>query len=362
MLNKIFEGYHGLIYPWGRNAAPEQTTPFHVANGVWWARFPMPISLDHINVWLLEDNNGWTVVDTCLATPKAQEIWQTIFKKFMGGKPVNRVICTHMHPDHIGLAGWICQQFDCELWMTREEYLTGQFMINYTGKEIPPEAIAFHQTAGYNNKQIAQFKQSFGTFSPMISPMPSQFRRIKDREIITIGDRYWQVIVGSGHSPEHACLYCPALKVLIAGDQVLPRITPNVSVFPIEPNDNPLAEWINSNEQFIDLLPNELLVLPAHQSPFTGLHVRANQVINNHRIGLKTIYKHLTEPKRVIDCVPILFGHKVSPKLFDLAVGETLANLNLLLHRGDISREQDADGVNWYGQSPDIQFESTVLT
>lgn len=357
MLEISNETYRGLIYPWGRQDAPEATRPVEVADGVWWARFPMPMSLDHINIWLLEDEGGWTVIDTCLAMPEAKDIWETLFKDFMAGKPVHRVICTHMHPDHTGLAGWLCDRFDCDLWMTREEYLMCQLMASYTGQDAPKPAIKFYQGAGYNEQQLSEYKQRFGTFGSMISPIPHRFRRIVDRETLTIGDRYWQVIVGSGHSPEHACLYCPALKVLIAGDQVLPRITPNVSVFPTEPEGNPLAEWMDSNARLLKILPDDLLVLPAHQSPFRGLHVRVNQIIDGHRMELQAVHDYLTEPRRVIDCFPSLFRREISNKLLGLATGETLANLNLLLHRGNIRRTEDENGVYWYLQNSDANYD-----
>ena len=195
------EKYRGLTYPWGRSNPPEARTPFEVADGVWWVRFPMPMSLDHINIWLLEEEDGWTVVDTCLAMPEAKAIWEDLCSEFMGGKPINRVICTHMHPDHIGLAGWLCDRFDCELWMTREEYLMCQLMASYTGKEAPPEAIKFYRSAGYEDDQIDEYQRRFGAFGSMISPIPHKFTRLTDRETLTIGGRYWQVIVGAGHSP-----------------------------------------------------------------------------------------------------------------------------------------------------------------
>ncbi len=282
MLQQLDEHYRGLNYPWGRQQAPEPLKPFPVAEGVWWVRMPMPMALDHINLWLLEDGDGWTVVDTGLASEDSRTIWEGLFGDFMGGKPILRVICTHMHPDHIGLAGWLCEQFDCPLWMTREEYVMCQLMASYTGRDAPKAGVDFYRGAGYDDHQLNQYRQRFGTFGAMMAPMPHCFRRMVDRETITIGDRYWQVIVGSGHSPEHACLYCPALKILIAGDQVLPRITPNVSVFPTEPEGNPLAEWMDSNARLLNILPNDLLVLPAHQNPFHGLHIRINQSIDSH--------------------------------------------------------------------------------
>jgi len=359
MLTLEQERYRGLLYPWGRHNAPEPTAPFEVAQGVWWVRLPMPMSLDHINIWLLEDQDGWTVVDTGLARSDTKAIWESLFEGFMAGKPVKRLICTHMHPDHIGLAGWLCDRFDCDLWMSREEYLMCQLMASYTGQQAPPEAIEFYRAAGYSDEQIEGYKSRFGTFGSMISPMPHHFRRIVDRETLSIGGRYWQVIVGSGHSPEHACLYCPALKLLIAGDQVLPRITPNVSVFPTEPEGNPLGEWMDSNARLITILPDDLLVLPAHQAPFHGLHVRLSQIIDGHRMGLQAVYERLTQPHRVLDCFSSLFAREIHPKMLGLAAGETLAHLNLLLQRGNITRERDAGGVYWYLQNPDARYIDT---
>ena len=356
MLQQLDEHYRGLNYPWGRQQAPEPLKPFPVAEGVWWVRMPMPMALDHINLWLLEDGDGWTVVDTGLASEDSRTIWEGLFGDFMGGKPILRVICTHMHPDHIGLAGWLCEQFDCPLWMTREEYVMCQLMASYTGRDAPKAGVDFYRGAGYDDHQLNRYRRRFGTFGAMIAPMPHCFRRMVDRETITIGDRYWQVIVGSGHSPEHACLYCPALKILIAGDQVLPRITPNVSVFPTEPEGNPLAEWMDSNARLLNILPNDLLVLPAHQNPFHGLHIRINQIIDSHRQGLQAVYDYLLEPKRAVDCFPSLFTREISDKLIGLATGETLANLNLLLQRGNISKNTDEAGVHWYTQNPDARY------
>lgn len=359
MLQIVHEAYRGLNYPWGRRAAPRPAEPEQLADGVWWARFPMPMTLDHINVWLLEDGNGWTIVDTCLNLPESRQIWEEIFATTLQGRPVVRVISTHMHPDHVGLAGWLCQRFDCDLWMTREEYLTCSLMTSYTNDQVPAEAIEFYARAGYTNEQLSEYRRKFGSFGKVISPLPHSFRRIVDRETITIGSRYWQVIVGSGHSPEHACLYCPALKVLISGDQVLPRITPNVSVFPSEPEGNPLAEWLESSARLTRILPEDLLVLPSHQAPFTGLHTRLNQIIESHRHGLQSLYEYLETPKRAIDCFPSLFNRTITDDLVGMATGETLAHLNLLLSQRNITRQPDAEGVYWYIHNPETRHLET---
>jgi glyoxylase-like metal-dependent hydrolase (beta-lactamase superfamily II) len=174
-----------------------------------------------------------------------------------------------------------------------------------------------------------------------------------DRETITIGDRYWQIVVGSGHSPEHTSLYCPALKLLISGDQVLPRITPNVSVFPTEPEGDPLKEWLRSSARIRDILPDDVLVLPAHEAPFYGLHVRMTQMIEIHKRDLNSLFDHLSQPRRAVDCFPALFKREIDENSLGLATGETLAHLNCLLGRHRITRTCDAQGVDWYEKIPE---------
>ncbi|PLW83614.1 MBL fold metallo-hydrolase [Kineobactrum sediminis] len=358
MLVENPETYHGLLYPWSRGANPEAGVPQQVAEGIYWVRFPMPMGLDHINLWLLEDGDGWTIVDTCLDLPRSREIWEQLFAGFLADKPVKRVICTHMHPDHVGLAGWLTERFDCQLLMTREEFLMCRSLVADTGRPAPEVAIRFYRAAGYSEEQLEKYRKAFGGFGRAVYKLPDSFRRLKDRETLTIGGRYWQIIVGSGHSPEHACLYCPALKVLISGDQVLPRITPNVSVFPTEPESDPLQEWLQSCARIRELLPDDLLVLPSHEAPFRGLHVRLTQLIEAHKQELNQLYAHLAEPKRVVDCFPALFKREITNDHLSLATGETIAHLNCLLRRRQIAGETDEHGVDWYHQLPDsISFD-----
>lgn len=348
--NDNSESYKGLLYPWGRGWGPVPGEPFAVAEGVYWARFAMPMSLDHINLWLLEDDDGWAVVDTCLSMDSARETWEGLFAGHLGGRPIKRVICTHMHPDHVGLAGWLTERFDCQLWMAREEFLMCRAMAADTGREAPEVALRFYRAAGFGDEELAAYRRRFGDFGRAIHPLPDSYRRLVDRETITIGGRYWQVVVGSGHSPEHVALYCPALKLLISGDQVLPRITPNVSVFPTEPEGNPLDEWLRSSARIRQVLPGDLLVLPAHEAPFYGLHVRMSQLIESHKEDLDKLFDYLVQPRRAVDCFPALFKREIGPGSLILATGETLAHLNCLLARRRITCSADDNGVNWYRQ------------
>ena len=350
MLTDAPELYRGLNYPLGRMAKPTPGTPHKIADGVYWLQFPMPMALDHINIWLLEDNEGWTVVDTCVDLPGSREIWTQVFSEFMQGKPVKRVICTHLHPDHVGLAGWITERFSCQLWMSREEFLMCRAMTSDTGREAPDVAIRFYRAAGYSEEQLDRYRARFGNFGRAISPLPDSFRRLVDGETIRVNNRYWQVVVGAGHSPEHVSLYCPALKLLISGDQVLPRITPNVSVFPTEPEGDPLKEWLQSNNRIRDMLPDDVLVLPAHEAPFYGLHVRLTQVIEAHESDLEKLFNHLSEPRRAVDCFSVLFEREINDSNIGMAIGESLAHLNCLIGRRRVLIQRDKHGVNWYRQ------------
>ncbi|WP_317928510.1 MBL fold metallo-hydrolase [Halioxenophilus sp. WMMB6] len=316
------------------------------------------MDLNHINVWLLEDHDGWTIVDTGLDVPESRAVWQQLFQKPMASKPIKRVICTHMHPDHIGLAGWLSEQFNAELWMTRSEFLMCKVMVMDTGRPAPELALKFYRTAGYTEEQIADYKDKFGNFGKLVFPMPDSYRRLVDQETFQIGGNYWQVIVGTGHSPEHACLYCPALKLLISGDQVLPKITSNVSVFPTEPHGNPLNEWLTSCNRLQSKLPDDLLVLPAHETPFYGLHIRLTQLIESHRRDLLALYQHLDQPRRAVDCFPPLFKKPIGPETIGFATGEALAHLNYLVAARLAQCETDSQGVNWYRQRPEsIAFD-----
>ncbi|MCP5432365.1 MAG: MBL fold metallo-hydrolase [Alphaproteobacteria bacterium] len=336
----------GLHYPF--DGVPEEGAVRQVAEGVHWVRMPLPMTLNHINLWLLEDHDGWTVVDTGLNYSRVTAAWEKIFVDFLAGRPVKRVIVTHLHPDHVGLAGWFTRRFGVHLWMSRTDYLMCRNLTLDTGREAPPEALSFYRAAGFTEEALAAYRERFGYFGRGIFEMPDSFRRIVDGEILDIGGRYWQVVMGSGHAPEHACLYCPGLKLLISGDQVLPRITSNVSVFPTEPFGDPLKDWIASCGRLREILPGDLLVLPAHNEPFFGLHQRLTALIDNHEQALTRLLDILDTPKRAIDCFSPLFKRTIGPEVFSMATGEALAHLNCLIGRRLVARLRDEHGVDWY--------------
>jgi glyoxylase-like metal-dependent hydrolase (beta-lactamase superfamily II) len=311
-------------------------------------RLPLPFRLNHINVWLIEEEDGTTIIDTGLNDSSIREVWESVFNGVMKARPVKRVIVTHLHPDHVGLAGWLCEKFDVPLTMTRTEYLLCRTMTADTGREAPPEGIRFYKAAGFSEEALARYRKRFGFFGAAIHRLPQSYSRMVDGEHLTIGGREWHVVIGSGHSPEHACLYCPALGLVISGDQILPRISSNVSVHPTEPEADPLAEWLSSCARLKSVLPADVLVLPSHNEPFRGVHIRLDSLIRGHEMALSKLADLCRTPKRAVDVFGTLFLGMVSEATYIMATGESIAHLNCLIGRGKMRRNRDAEGVDWY--------------
>lgn len=326
-------------YPFAEPPVPGTT--MEVAPGVRWVRMPLPFSLKWINLWLLEDGDGWTVVDTGIPNTETKGHWRSIFDNELGGRPVTRIIVTHMHPDHIGLAGWMSRKFQCELWITRLEYVTCRMLVADTGREAPEAGVKFYRAAGWEQADLDKYVERFGGFGRGVSQLPDGFRRLSDGDGIEIGGRTWRIVTGSGHSPEHACLWAPDINVFISGDQILPRISSNVSVFPTEPEGDPLKDWLDSCRKLKGIIPADVLVLPAHNEPFFGAHRRLDALVDGHELALTRLMSRLDTPKRVVDLFGAVFARAIDKENLGMATGETLAHLNCLKRRGLVVSEQD---------------------
>ncbi len=335
-----------LNYPYDDH--PAAGTTVEIAPGVRWLTMPMPGSLSHINLYLLEDKQGWWVVDTGLSLPDVTEWWHEIFAKELGSKPIVGVICTHMHPDHIGQAAMITEEFRCPLYMTRAEYYQARSFANSGGSHHSSWlGQDFYTRAGMPLEyleQLAKMWEQRSSEGMSMPTMPSGYERLTDGQILTIGEHDWRVVVGSGHSPEHACLYCAALKIMISGDQILPVITSNVSVHPTEPNANPLKDWMDSHDKFLNT-PADTLVLPAHNLPFYGVRERLRGLISHHDDRMLAIEEACVEPQVAKDLLPVLFARELDPRQMMMALGEAIAHLHLLMHRNRIERSLHEDGI-----------------
>ncbi|GAB1385777.1 MBL fold metallo-hydrolase [Melaminivora sp.] len=344
-----------------QTAAPVLSYPFEplqprtsqeVAPGVHWIRLPLPFRLDHINVWAIEDGAGWVLVDTGLNSPQSVADWLALMADGPLARPLKGVYVTHMHPDHIGLAGWFARRACVPLHMSRTEYLTCRVLHADTSREAPPEGVKFHQAAGWPEAAIDSYRSRFGSFGKFIHALPDSYRRLQEGQCLQLGGHDWRVIVTAGHSPEHVSLYCPDLGVLIAGDQVLPRISSNVSVYANEPLANPLQDWFDSLEKMQRLVPDSVLVLPAHNEPFHGLHARLAHLRASQERALTALQEQMAQGRlRIVDSFVALFGRPISTDDFSqlgLATGEAMACMNYLMAQGRVSRQLDEAGVAWY--------------
>ncbi len=338
-----------LEYPFGQTV-PGHAEIIEIVPGLNWVRMPLPFALQHINVWLIDDGDSWTIVDTGIPLPETKDAWRRLLNgRVTAQKPLRRVIVTHMHPDHIGSAGWLCHKYGADLEMSRLEYITCRMLVGDTGRPAPLAGIGFYQRAGWSETAIETYKSRFGGFGRGVSPMPDSFRRLSEGDTVRLAGEDWTIIIGSGHSPEHVCLFCPALNIFISGDQLLPRISSNVSVHPTEAGANPLQDWMQSCETLLARLPEDVLVLPAHNEPFRGAHQRLTHLIEGHKTALHRLSQKLSnEPLRAIDTFVTLFGRKISDEELGMATGEAIAHLNYLISNSSVEATLAPDGVTRY--------------
>ncbi len=339
------ETTNGIVYHPAE--MPEAGKLATLADGVHWLRMPLPFALDHINLWVLDDDEGCTLVDCGLATDETRHAWEAVFQDPAFKGPVRRVISTHFHPDHVGLAGWLCARWNVPLCMTHSEWLTGRMISLDTSPAIVSSQAAFYRAAGCAEDFLAAVESRGNAYASRIDPIPAEFHRLRDNDTLCIGGRSWRIMVGRGHAPEHATLYCAELGLLISGDQILPRISPNVGVWANEPEAEPLSDFLDSLELF-KTLPADTLVLPSHDRPFHGLHPRLDDLAAHHDARLSDLLGALYRPMTAMEAAPALFRRKLDHHQTGFAVGEVLAHLHLLRAREQVTRTREADGIHRY--------------
>jgi len=337
-----------LVYPFA-DALPAPGSVREVAPGVGWLRMPLPFALDHINLWLLRDEregrSGYTVIDCGVALDATRANWEQVLAGPMAGAPVLRVLATHCHPDHVGLSGWLCERFQAPFWLTAGEFGFARMMAAALPGVDGPSAIPHFERHGLTDPAMLEQMRTRRNYYPSLVPsVPDAYTRLQDKQLVAIGGVHWRVITGFGHSPEHASLYSEALNVLISGDMVLPRISTNVSVFAVEPEGNPLQNYLDSLDKFAGL-PQDVLVLPSHGKPFRGLHTRIDQLRDHHVARLAEVQEACRAPVSAMDIVPIMFRRPLDAHQLSFALGEALAHLHKLWNDGMLKRVTGADGV-----------------
>ena len=334
-----------LTFPYPEPPAPGKTIV--VAEGLKWLRMPLPMALDHINLYLIDAGDGWVIVDTGLRSDETRALWERIFADELDARPVVGVLSTHMHPDHICQAGWLCERWQVPFYMTHGEYYCGRLFSRPADDEAGWDIGRFYRHTGLPRNQVEEMRQRQKGFADIVEPMPNTFRRLREADVLSWGGRDWRVRVGEGHSPEHACLHDARGGVLLSGDQIIATITSNVSIMATEPDGDPLSQWLQSLTRFM-ALPADTLVLPAHGLPFYGVRERLRQLIDHHEDHLDAIEEACIQPQSAYELLPVMFRRQLDGTQVMMALGECLAHLHLLLRRGSLQREMGADGVYRY--------------
>lgn len=331
-----------LHYPFAE--PPVASTIQEVAPGVFWLRMPLPFQLDHINLWLLRDGSGWTLVDTGFASDEVRGYWDTVLAALDG--PITRIVCTHFHPDHLGLATWLQEKSGAELWMSSGEFLTAHAVWNEFGGHGARFMVEQFRSHGLDGERLGKFATRGSGYRKAVPALPDFYHRLLDGQSIDIAGRAWEVLVGYGHSPEHVALYCRELDVLISGDMLLPRISTNISVFAATPMADALGWFLESLQVMAERFPGNTLVLPSHGLPFTGVASRVAALLAHHEERCQALEKACEyAPESAAGLLATLFPRPLDTHQTMFAMGEAIAHLNHLEKAGRLCREVGADGV-----------------
>ncbi|MEM9969854.1 MAG: MBL fold metallo-hydrolase [Pseudomonadota bacterium] len=343
------DGARHIRYPF--EAPPAQGEGVQVAHGILWMRLPLPMALDHVNVYALDDGDGWTLVDTGIGTRKTRAVWDALLGGPLSGKPVRRVLVTHHHPDHVGLAGWFMAEGDVELVTTRTAWLMARMLTLDEQDRPTAETLAFWAGAGMDAGMLmARASERPFNFADTVAPLPLGYTRIADGDTFHAAGRAWRVRTGDGHAPEHATLWSEDDVIIIGGDQLLPSISPNLGVYATEPEADPVADWLSSCRKFQPFAIPDQLVLPGHKRPFTGLPSRLEQMIENHDSALARLRVHLSAPRTAAECFLPLFKREIGAAEYGLALVEAMAHCLHLWHQGEVTRARRDDGA-WLWQT-----------
>jgi len=330
-----------IEYPFPQVPAPGTT--LEVAPGIRWLSMPLPFQLDHINLWLVEEDGGFTAVDTGIGNAETRALWERI----LGAKSVKRVVLTHYHPDHAGNAAWLCQRYGAEFWTTQGEYLTAHAVRSSGAGYTSDAVLSVFRRNGLDEERVARMRSSRNRYAELVPEFPLSYRRIIEGDEVPMGSELWRAIVGHGHAPEHLSLYSKNLNTVIAGDMLLSTISTNVSVWSIDPEGDPLRLFLDSIARYREL-PEDVLVLPSHGKPFRGAHRRVEQLETHHRDRLAELTDSLKTPKSAGELLSVLFRRPLDAHQTFFAMGEAIAHLHYLYYAGRAQRTLGNDGIMRY--------------
>ena len=334
----------GLVFPFP--VAPQPGKVIEVAPGILWARMPLPFRLNHVNVYLIEDGDGWAVLDTGIGDESTRAAWEALLAGPLRGKRLTRLIVTHFHPDHIGLAGWLSQQFDLPLLTSQTSYL-GCLNVSLSPGALDAKPYReFYLRHGLDAGTTGIVSTRGHEYLKMVTGLPLTFRRLVAGDMLKLGERIFTVHTGDGHAPEQVMLYCKEERLFLAADQVLAKISPNVSVWAVDPEGDPLGLYLRSLTALSTTLLADALVLPGHQLPFYGLHTQIGELIEHHKQRCAAIADACRDtPRSAAELVPVVFHLPLDPHQMSFAFSEVLAHINFMLRQGDLTWSEPRNGV-----------------
>jgi glyoxylase-like metal-dependent hydrolase (beta-lactamase superfamily II) len=305
-----------------------------VAPGVRRLRLPIPFPMRWVNVYVLGDGRDPALVDAGYPVPEARALLREALDR--AGLRPRVLILTHAHPDHFGLAADFAQELGCEVWMEARELeasrayqptsaLWDRLAAQFAEAGLPPERV---------EETVRSGKRIWAATRP-----PQVSRLLRADEELELGGRRWRVLVTPGHAPGHVCLLDPQSGTLVAGDHLLPKITPNIGLWPAGSED-PLDDFLRSLAALRPLPVRR--VLPGHGDPYDTFGERVRELVEHHRERLQTVLRALQEgPQTAYGVCVALFGDGLDSHNLRFAVVETLSHLAYLERRGRVRRTDD---------------------
>lgn len=330
-----------IVFPFSPHPTPGEI--WQIADGIFWVRMPLPFRLNHVNVWILDDGDGWAIIDFGIDNPVTRELWSSILSQFMAGRRVSRLIATHGHTDHVGAVKFLSARHDPQFEITLTEWTSARSRyVAHQDNNLTELRRFLHEHGGAADTADA-FDRERQHVQNYLGAQPDAFIRLAGGQELKLGGRTWRIITGGGHADEHASFYCQADRILIAGDQILPRISPVIAVAPTMPNADPLFDYFESLSD-LSTLADDILVLPGHGEPFYGLRTRIDQLIGHHHTRLNNLETFIRRPSSAVAATELLFPKAIESGQGRLALGETIAHLHRLVAAKRAVSDTDGDG------------------
>ncbi len=309
-----------------------------VSPNIFQVRVPIPFPLRNVQCYLVRETDGWTMVDTGLNYPAALEAWDGAFRALrMKPRDIRRIVLTHTHPDHFGLAGHFQRLADAPVYALNEE-------IEIIPREWPPEEIAipllsrFFRHHGAPDQVLGRVAGRSREVIEMTNPLPVLVP-LHEGEDIRIGGQPYRVIWVPGHADGHLVLYRRSDGLMFIGDHVLMKITPNIALWP-QLEFNPLQKYLASLDKISQFKTQ--IALPGHRAIVHDVPARVAEIKQHHQVRLHETLVAAGKGNNGYQVARALFPHLVTADDIRLGMIEALSHLEYLTQAGKLERLEGA--------------------